>query len=153
MGKQIKTYRYTECGLDDVFIEGLAVVVDDNAEEAIAIPNINQLHRAIARFIVETPATMTGKRLRFLRTEMGLTMAELGRMVHKDQQSVGRWERGETAIDANAEALIRLIAMDRLQITKCASAEAVSALCLPTAETTPIVIDGRDPNDYKPMAA
>lgn len=153
MAKEIETYRYTECGLDDVIIEGLPVCVDDDEEETIAIPNINKLHRAIAESIVESPAAMTGKHLRFLRTEMGLTMAELAQIVHKDHQTIGRWERGETALDPNAEAVIRLIAIERLEVGGLATAETVSARCLPKAGTGPIRIDGRDPNDYRPMAA
>ena len=149
--KENSEYHYTECGLDDVYIEQLKVIVDDHGEETIAIPYVNQLHKVIAQSIVESSSTMTGKRLRFLRTEMGLTMAELGKIVHKDQQSIGRWERGENPIDANAEALIRLIVIERLKLQPSTSAEMVSELCLPRTETKPIRIDGNDPKHYRPV--
>ena len=153
MNKPADRYHYTECGLDDVFIADLPVVIDHHEEETIAIPYINDLHRAIARLIVESPTTMTGKRLRFLRTEMGLTMAELGRIVHKDHQTIGRWERSENPIDANAEAVLRLIAIEKLELGASVSVEAVSELCLPSTKTHPLVIDGSDPTNYRPQAA
>lgn len=145
-------YHYTECGLDDVFIIGMPMIADDD-DEAVAIPNINELHCAIAAAIVSGDTAMTGRRLRFIRTEMGLTMAELGRMVHKDQQTVGRWERDETPIDANAEAVLRLIAMERLDLGAPESVAAVSELCFANAQTKPIHIDGKDPVNYRPIAA
>lgn len=145
--------RYTECGLDDVFIIGMPVMTDDDDEETAAVPNINGLHRAIAGAVVSADAAMTGRRLRFIRTEMGLTMAELGRLVHKDQQSVGRWERGETPIDVNAETVLRLIAAERLGLEPPKSAAAVSQSRLAGAPAKPIRIDGRNPAEYRSIAA
>ncbi len=45
-------YRYAECGLDSVLIEGMDVLVDDGGKKSITIPNINGLHRVIALGIV-----------------------------------------------------------------------------------------------------
>jgi transcriptional regulator with XRE-family HTH domain len=59
---------------------------------------------------------MTGPELRFIRTEMGMTQAELAKVVHHDAQSVGRWERNEFPIDQTAEALIRLLAIEKLEL-------------------------------------
>ena len=41
-------YRYTECGLDNVLIVGVSFISDDAGEECIDIPNVHDLHRAIA---------------------------------------------------------------------------------------------------------
>jgi DNA-binding transcriptional regulator YiaG len=57
-------------------------------------------------------AGMTGPELRFIRTEMGMTQAV--KVVHHDAQSIGRWDRSEFAIDQTAEALIRLLAIEKL---------------------------------------
>lgn len=154
MGAKLeKPYRYTISGLDDVFIHGLNYVVDDDGEQIIEIPNVNGLHAAIAASIVKQQAAMTGKHLRFLRTEMGLSQAELARMVHKDHQTVGRWERGDTPMDTNADVLIRLIAIERLDLLDGPSPEEVSRWCTPTADTAAIAIDGSDPTNYRPIAA
>ncbi len=146
-------YRYTECGLDNVYVHGLSPLIDDGGEEVFRISNINGLHKAIADSIVMQTAAMSGKHLRFLRTEMGLTQAELGKMVHKEQLTVGRWEREECPIDTNADTIIRLIAIKRLNLESQLSIEDVSELSVQKAEPYVIDINGEDPSNYRPLAA
>lgn len=145
-------YRYTECGLDNVFIEGVASLMDDAGEECVTIPNINGLHKAIAYGIVHRRSAISGKELRFLRTEMGMTQAELAALVKREALSVSRWERGEVELDSNAEALIRLFAAERLNLPPASVAE-IADWCIPAAKTPPLVIDGTDPENYRPKLA
>lgn len=150
-------YHYTECGLDNVMIFGVVPCRDDDGDEVVTIPNITGLHKAIAASVVRHKAGMGGKQLRFLRTEMGMTQAELANVVHHDTQSVGRWERGEHPIEPTAEALIRLLVIERLKLkVEAGSVEELSGWCVPSAAPQQIVIDGNDPADYKeiePLAA
>lgn len=146
-------YRYTECGLDNVIIDGLDPIVDDDGDIVHSIPNIAGLHRVMARVIVDHAKGISGKELRFLRTEMGMTQAELAKMVHREHLTVGRWERGEIDIDNNAEVLIRIHASKKLDLDVKANVEELSARCVPTAEIQPILIDGSDPQFYRPRAA
>lgn len=147
-------YRYTECGLDNVLIDGMMPCEDDDGDEVVVIPNIRGLHRAIAAGIVEHLSGMSGQELRFLRTEIGMTQAELAQVVHRDAQSIGRWERGEVNIDSTAEALVRLLAIEELKIDVGDERIAeLSKRCVPTDNIQQILIDGSDPNDYKPIAA
>ena len=148
-----KGYHYVECGLDNVIIENMAPCVDDAREEVYFIPNILGLHKVIAHGVITHEVGMSPKELRFLRTEMGMTQAELAKVVKKDHQTVGRWERGETALDQNAEAVIRAIAAQRLGIDPDLSMEEIAERCVPSAEGMRIVIDGSDPADYKLKAA
>lgn len=147
------TYRYTECGLDNVIIEGVQFLADDSGEEVVCIPNVNGLHHVIAQSILSRKSSMTGKELRFLRTEMGLTQAELAAIVHREPLAVSRWEREERPIDSNAETIIRLHAMEKLEIETKVSVEDVSRWCIPSARERPINIDGSDPSNYQPIAA
>jgi len=148
----MSVYNYTESGLGNVFIEGVDFVTDDAGEECITIPNINGLHRAIASGIIRQRSGMTGREMRFLRTEIGLTQAELAIIVHREALAISRWERGEVPIDSNAEALIRLFAAQRLELDAI-DVKDVSGWCIPRAETPPIVIDGSDPDNYVLKAA
>jgi DNA-binding transcriptional regulator YiaG len=145
-------YRYTESGLDNVIIEGAHVLVDDAGEPCVTIPNVNGLHKAIAQGIVHRHSAMIGRELRFLRTEMGMTQAELAALVHREPLAISRWERGEIEIDSNAETLIRLHAIERLSLSTVPVAE-VAGWCIPTAQTLPLVIDGSDPDNYQPKLA
>lgn len=144
-------YMYTECGLDNVIIRNMEVIVDDAGEEVYELGNVLGLHKVIAACIIRHLHGISPKELRFLRTEMGMTQAELAQIVKKDHQTVGRWERGETLIDPNAEALIRLIAAERLDIPAEATIEELARRCVPAAEIQVIMIDGGDPRNYRPL--
>ena len=149
----MSAYRYAESGLDNVIIEGVHFVADDYGEECVTIPNVNGLHRAIAAGIVRRRGGISGRELRLLRTEMGMTQAELATMLHREFLQVSRWERAESPIDANAEAIIRLYAIQALKLPDHADVREVAGWCIPTAETPPLVIDGSDPDNYRPKAA
>lgn len=148
-----KDYRYTECGLDNVLIRGMAVCTDDAGDEVYCISNILGLHKVIAYCILTHSQGISPSELRFLRTEMGLTQGELGEIVNKDHQTIGRWERGECPIDPNAEFRIRVIAAERLGIDTKLRLEEVSQRCLPSAKFAMIEIDGSNPEAYRPLAA
>lgn len=156
-GKQVMTkrqsYRYAECGLDNVVIEGMEVVIDDAGEEVICIPNIVTLHRAIAEAIIIQPFGISGQELRFLRTEMGLSQAELAEVLKISRLTVSRWERGENEIDGNAEFVVRLLATERLDIGLDLSYEEMAKRCVLTHDREPIRIDGSDPKNYQALAA
>jgi DNA-binding transcriptional regulator YiaG len=147
------TYRYTECGLDNVIIHGVEFIVDDDGEKVVSIPNINGLHKAIAESILLRQASISGRELRFIRTEMGLTQAELAAIVHREPLAVSRWERGECPIDNNIEAIIRLVALERLDIDTNHTVQELTGWCVPTAAAQPIAIDGHNPDNYQPTAA
>lgn len=146
-------YRYTASGLDNVTLVGLEAVCDDDGDDCITIPNINGLHNAIAGAIVSHPRGMSGKELRFLRTLMGKTQAELGLEVHREGLEIGRWERGEHPIDPNAEAVIRVMAKEHLGLEMSAKMDEIVGWCVQTAATQPIRIDASDPTSYRPLAA
>lgn len=143
-------YRYTECGLDNVFIEGIEPRVDDHGEDVQCILNVNGLHKTIAYGIVESDRGMSGQELRFLRTEMGFTQAELAKHVHCDAQTIARWEKSQTPIQAAAEVIIRVLVREKLGLDAYGSIEDVAAKCIPKATVErSIVIDGRNPKKYQ----
>lgn len=127
-------HHYTESGLQNVVISGILIEVDDDGDEIITIPFVNDLHQVIALGIVSHPKGMSGDELRFLRSEMGLTQAELSALVHRDRQSIGRWERGEIEIDSSAEALVRRMAIEKLKLPADLGIDELSRRSIPTAE-------------------
>jgi Predicted transcriptional regulator len=144
-----KVHHYTECGLSNVYIEGICVERDDEGDEIITIPAINELHRVIALGIVRHEKGMSGEELRFLRSEMGLTQAELATLLHRDRQSIGRWERGEIPIDGVSEALIRRLAIEKLALSVDDGIDELSKRSVPTLEEQPIKIQ-KVHNDHQP---
>jgi DNA-binding transcriptional regulator YiaG len=102
-------YHYTACGLDTVWLEGVPIAIDEDGDEVVTIAAIDQLHRLIAGDIILSKSGLKPKEVRFLRSLMALTQAELAEQLKKDVQSIGRWERGEVPIDPTAEVLLRVI--------------------------------------------
>jgi transcriptional regulator with XRE-family HTH domain len=148
-----KEFHYTASGLDNVILVGLPECVADDGDTCVTIPRVNMLHKAIATGIVTRNGGMSGQEMKFLRTLMGMTQAELAKAVNRDAQTIGRWERGEFENDPNAEALVRLIAAERLELDLKAPIEDVTGWCIQRADTPTIRIDASDPNNYRPIAA
>lgn len=140
-------YRYTECGLNNIIIEGLSVLIDDDGDEVIEIPFINELHRAIASGIVLHDHGMSGAELRFLRSEMGMTQVELSHFLHKEKQSIGRWERAEFEIDGSSETMIRKLAIEKLNLGISAGIDELSKKSVSTVQDQTISIIANE-NSY-----
>ncbi len=144
-------HQYVECGLPNVWVEGL-LVEDDAGEATIRIPNVRSLHKLIAKGIVTSSGTLTGPELRYLRTEMGLTQTQLGELVHRERLTISRWERGEGTPDGATEAYIRILASYKLNLDSI-DPEEVSSWCRLTVENkSPIRIDATDPGNYRLVA-
>src|SRR5882757_263047 len=102
--------------------------------------------------IVRKKTSINGKELRYLRTEMGMTQAQLALVVHREPLTISRWERGEDNednIDSNAEALIRVCATQESGLPTDTKVAEISGWCVQGAEPQPLVIDGDDPSSYR----
>ncbi len=146
-------YHYTECGLDHVFIEGGGEFSDHSGEDSVTIPAIGQLHSVIAEVIVTHPAKITGQELRFLRTEMGLTQAQLAAIVKVTPLTVSRWERNESPANDTAEMLIRILAVETLELGIELGVRSVSEKVTDCAWTEEIRIDGSISGHYRLLEA
>jgi DNA-binding transcriptional regulator YiaG len=153
MEKNLATYHYTECGLDNVFIEDMNIVEDHNGEETVTIPAIGALHKVICEGIVRLKSKMTGQELRFLRSEMGMTQAKLAQIVKVSPLTVSRWERDENSLDDAAEMLIRIMAMQTLGLSLDVNVEQVSANVSQTPRSQPIRINAANSSNYELLAA
>jgi DNA-binding transcriptional regulator YiaG len=154
----MSSYHYTECGLHNVRIHNMELVTDDSGESVITIPAVNELHWLIAQAIVSHAKGMSGEELRFLRTEMGLTQAELAACVDRDKQSVGRWERGELRLDRAAETIVRRLAVEKLELSLSTGIDELARRSEPVDVIQPINITVANDNGsgfahYELMAA
>jgi DNA-binding transcriptional regulator YiaG len=149
---RLPDYRYDECGLDNVILKDMPVCTADDGEEVVTIRNVNLLHKILAAQVAAKPTGLVGKEIKFLRTEMEMTQAELGSMVGRDAQTVGRWERGETAIEQAHEMILRAAAMEHTK-QECMSMAELAQKSVPSSGAQPYVIDASDPNNYQPIAA
>jgi len=89
---KVKPYHYTECGLDNIFVSGL-VVSDDEGNNCLHIPNVQQLHDLIAVILLtNTSQCLSGKELYFIRSEIGLNTALLAEQSQISIDKLKRWE-------------------------------------------------------------
>lgn len=142
-------YRHTDSGLKNVLIEGANPLRGDSAGRSVMIPNIDGLRKAIAHAIVARRSSMSGKEMRFLRSELRMTQSELAFVLHCDALAISRWERGEVALNVDTEAAIRLLAIRQLRLPDDEDAGEIAGRCRPSAKTSPIMIDGSDPSNYR----
>lgn len=149
----MSTYHYTECGLENVIIEGMMMTEDHAGEETITVPAIGLLHQVIAEGIVTLPSKMSGTELRFLRSEMGFTQAKLAEVLKVTLLTVSRWEREESPIHDASEMLIRLMAIEQLDLDVDMNVDAVSSRVTAQPRKDPIRIDGSDPKNYQLLVA
>lgn len=109
--------HYTACGLDDVYlVNGFSREVVDG-EEYITVEDMDSLWKAIGLTLVTTKKVLAPKELRFLRDHMNLTQAELSVKLRVSDQTVARWEKGESQIPGPADLMIRVwfLACERAQ--------------------------------------
>lgn len=103
-------YKYTDSGLDNIYLENGYHKKETPYGIAVSIEDIDGLHRAIGRWLVNIPKPLSGKEFRFLRHELDLSQKKLGRLMGMSEQSIARWEKKTNRpIDPIADRLIRII--------------------------------------------
>ena len=102
-------HHYTECGLDNVFLEGVNIYKCSCGEKLVSIPAMPQLHGLIGLHLLKKKSLLNGKEIRFLRKNMGLTATKLSGIIGVDNATMSRWENNNQLIDKSHDRLIRLI--------------------------------------------
>ncbi len=85
-------HHFTECGLDYVWLKNGFDLRDGPNGRSVRIKNIDGLHRAIARWIVQSPARIRGQEVKFLRSMLKLSQEGMGKAIGQSRASVARWE-------------------------------------------------------------
>lgn len=105
----MKLYRYTGCGLDNVYLANGYMIHKTPYGRGVSIEKADELHKEIARAIILNPAPIRGRELRFLRAQMDLSQAGLGKIMGVTRPTMARWEgRPGEAITATADRMLRL---------------------------------------------
>ena len=100
-------YHYTDCGLPNVYLRDGFIVRDIDGEEAVAIRNLEKLHKAIGLDIVHKAPALTDEEIRFLRKEMELTQSSLANIIGVSEDSIRGWENNRGNVSAPADKLLR----------------------------------------------
>lgn len=111
----MEAFHYKSCGLENVFLLNGYEVRELEGSRAVAIHDLQGLHRAIAEQLIEKSTPLTGKEFRFLRVEMDFSQKALADLLGVTDQAIAKWEKGQTkSIPVSADTLVRLFARERL---------------------------------------
>ena len=143
MSGKIITHHYTECGLPNVWIR-CRQVIDNAGQKVYIISRIGLVHKAIARKVVHSYGALNGDEIKFLRSTLGLTPAEFGKLIHRQPSTVSRWERGAAAPGSAVDFLIRLLAILKLKLD--ADPDEISRHCKKVARKPRIRITKKEMN-------
>jgi len=104
-------------GLNVVVIEGARRIVDEDGEEYISVPLIDQLAKAAAIARCLMPQRLLGQEIKAMRRIAGLTAKELARRLGEKTapETLSRWERGEQGMGGYAEKVLRLVICEDLK--------------------------------------
>ena len=100
-------YHYTESGLSTVYLKNgyTAHVIDD--EEYTSIDDIDGLHKAIAESIIANRKSLSKNEFKFLRIELNLSQKALGKRFGVSEQTIARYEKGQSVIPRTTDAALR----------------------------------------------
>jgi putative transcriptional regulator len=106
-------YRYTESGLENVYLVNGFTFVEGPHGLEVQIDDIDGLHRAIGEVLINCHKNLSGKDIRFLRTEMLMSQSMLARLLGVSDRAVIRWEQAPAGqVPSTAEASIRMLYRD-----------------------------------------
>lgn len=108
-------YHYTECGLSNVYIDGIRRSSGDDDGDWVTIRAAPRLHAMICVALLLRDQRLAPDELRFLLQVCRYSHREMGRIVGVDSADIRGWERGDAPIAPVYEMLIRLAAADFLR--------------------------------------
>ena len=109
-----KNFQYTACGLDNVWLANGYKVKTTRHGNAVAVDDVDGLHRLIAKTLIDKPGRLSGKEFRFLRTQLGLSQEALGAMLDFSENAVSLWERKD-AVPAACDQWLRMSVLAKLE--------------------------------------
>jgi putative zinc finger/helix-turn-helix YgiT family protein len=106
--------RYDACGLPGVTLMDVEVSrCPQCGEYEVAIPQIDDLHKAIAQALIRKSSRFDAAEVRYLRKYLGWSGADFASHIGATRETVSRWESGATPIGPASDRLLRLMVATR----------------------------------------
>jgi putative zinc finger/helix-turn-helix YgiT family protein len=115
MKKAKGDYRYTESGLDNILLTGVTIYKCACGEVMPELKDVERIHRTIADVLVKKNTRLSGKEVRFLRKETGMSSKELAGLLSVSPVTVSRWESGKEKVGSVSDKLIRMLYVQMMQ--------------------------------------
>lgn len=111
MTKSIGDHLYTESGLDNVILHGIAKYECESCgAKRVVISAVAQLHRTIARELARKPARLVPAEVAFLRDHLDLSNKEFADLMGVSPEHASRWTSSDQ-IGVPAERFLRMLAV------------------------------------------
>jgi len=108
-------YQYIESGLPNVYLKnGYSIEVIDD-EEYTSIDDLEGLHRVLAGAIASKTMPLTNAEFKFLRIELNLSQRILGKRFGVSEQTIARYEKGQSDIPRTTDAALRSLYMESIE--------------------------------------
>jgi putative zinc finger/helix-turn-helix YgiT family protein len=117
-GGQMRTRRenflYDACGLPNVTLLGVKVSrCPQCGEYEVAIPQIDDLHKAMAQALIRKTSRLDAAEIRYLRKYLGWSGADFATHMGMKPETISRWETSVEPIGPTADRLLRLMVATR----------------------------------------
>lgn len=107
-------YHYAESGLSNIYLKNGFVVEEIDGEEYISIDDMNGLHKTIAQVIVDNDRPLNHEEFKFLRIQLNASQKLLGNRFGVSEQTIARYEKGQSDIPRTTDAALRSLFMESL---------------------------------------
>ena len=103
-------FHYTQCGLDNVWLENGYDVKTTPYGKAVAVHDVDGLHALLAAQLAKNPGPLSGKEFRFLRAWLGMTQETLAGLMGVTEGALSLWERKDAVPGLN-DKMLRLMVL------------------------------------------
>lgn len=115
----MKTYHYTECGLDNIYlVNGFKSITTAPGDEEIFINNIHGLHKTIGRILIFKRGALSGREIKFIRSMLDLSQTTLAKILGCPYQIVLLWEKDKVIISKTADHLLKAYFLGFLDVER-----------------------------------
>ncbi|MBW2741145.1 MAG: helix-turn-helix domain-containing protein [Deltaproteobacteria bacterium] len=91
---KIEKYKYKESGLDNVFLKNIPVYKCSCGISFASIFRASRLNELIAQTLLEKPALLGCKEIRFLRKNMHMPSKDFAKRLGVEKTTISKWENG-----------------------------------------------------------
>lgn len=107
-------YHYAESGLSNIYLKNGFVSETIDGEEYISIDDMQGLHNTIAQVIVDNNRPLNNEEFKFLRIQLNVSQKLLGKRFGVSEQTIARYEKGQSDIPRTTDAALRSLYMESL---------------------------------------
>lgn len=103
-----KPFHFVDSGLENVFLVGIRYFKDEDGTTTAEIPAAKQLMRLLARNLLFSSGTLTGKEIRFLRKRLGMKAGDFAKVLGLEAETLSRIENEKQSLSEQVDKLTRM---------------------------------------------